>query len=195
MNKIWRRILKKELFHKKCFERVFLHMLFSRQRRKNQLKEQRNLVKMASAVQGEGNRTEDKILWLMLVLPLQSSEQRVAYFCSKRKSLSQLICSATADIWDFSNSWFSQTLHRSGRSHLSPYYKAADPRWDKKGYSLKIHPIPLSFPFPVLHLVKGKHQGYKLPQKLQEGKHFQQSLAPNPRSITLSLSWAKGHQN
>lgn len=149
---------------------------------------------MASAVQGEGRRTEDKILWLM-VSPLQSSEQRVAYFCSKSKSPFQLTCSATADIWDFTNSWFSQILHRSGRSHLSPYLKAADPRWDKKGYSLKIHPRPLCFPFPVLHLMKGKHQGYKLPQTLQERKHFQQSFSPNPRSITLPLSWGKGHQN
>lgn len=73
------------------------------------MKEQRGFCENGLCCSGRSNRTEDKILWLMLVLLLQSIEQRVAYFYSKSKSLSQAICSAIADIWGFTNSWFSQT--------------------------------------------------------------------------------------
>lgn len=75
------------------------------------------------------------------------------------------------------NNWLFWTSHSSGRSHLSPYDKTAEPRWDKKGCSLKIWLRPLSFPLYSLHKVRGKLQGFKLPQKWQEGKHFQQSFA------------------
>lgn len=124
---------------------------------------------------------------MTLVLPLQSSEQKVACFCSKSKSLlahlqyysrymrlhKQLI------FLDFTQECQipSITILRRHRSQI---------RQERLQFENTSRTIVLSF--TVLHFMKEKHQGYKLPQKLQEGKHFQQSFAPNPRSITQPLS-------